>query len=79
MAQRVVHRLEPVEIDHEHRTFQVMRQPRCQASGQKIMEAAAVGQPGQGVVESQVVHAGLRAQPLPLVSDGDDLSRPVPE
>ncbi len=68
MAEQIVHRLEAVEVDHQHGEGLVPLAARGDLQRQQVMEAAAIDQSRKGVVIGQALQARFGAQAIPLVA-----------
>ena len=80
VAEAVVHHLEPVEIEEEHREvrrFTPLR-PR-ERDLQAVLEEGAVGKPGERVVERRLEQPGLRLAPVGDVARRDQECAPALE
>jgi hypothetical protein len=71
MAQRVVHRLEAIQIQHQHRVRGARVAVRGRVQGEEIEEAGAVGQPRQGIGKRQQAHLRFGLEALALVPHCD--------
>jgi len=59
MAERVVHGLEPVELDQQQRRRKSLLPGSRKGGARVILERGAIGQAGERIVERQVLDALL--------------------
>ena len=76
VAERVVDRLEPVDVEQQHRRDAAGAVQPGQCLVEPVVEQRPVRQPGQGVGEREPLELGLLAQPLADVHRvGDEVER----
>lgn len=69
MAERVVDRLEAVEVDQQQRSGVVVAARASQEVGDALLEAVAVQQSGERVVAGELVQLGLEHTALAVGAD----------